>query len=70
MVDISRETYVRNGIEAIVENDGILWLNKKHIEEGLNHKNLRQITTKYNLNHRKHRYELVEEPKNKSIEFL
>ena len=38
--------------------DGILWLNEKHIE-GLDHKNLREITTKYNLNHRKHRYELA-----------
>ena len=33
MVDISRETYERNGIETIVDNDGILWLNEKHIEE-------------------------------------
>ena len=31
--------------------------------EGLDHKNLREITTKYNLNHRKHRYELAAEPK-------
>ena len=27
MIDISRETYERNGIEAILNNDGILWLN-------------------------------------------
>ena len=33
MVDISREMYERNGIETIVDNDGILWLNKKYIEE-------------------------------------
>ena len=38
-------------------------LNEKQIEEGLDHKDLREITTKYNSNHRKHRYELVEEPK-------
>ena len=31
MVDISRKTYERNGIETIVDNDGILWLNEKHI---------------------------------------
>ena len=48
MVDISRNPYERNGIETIVDNDGILWLNGKHIEEGLDHKNLREITTKYN----------------------
>ena len=62
MVDISRKTYERNGIETIVDNDGILWLNEKHIEERLGHKNLQEITTKYS-DHRKHRYELVEEPK-------
>ena len=29
MVDISRETYERNGIETIADNDGISWLNEK-----------------------------------------
>ena len=32
MVDINRKTYERNGIETIVDNDGISWLNEKHIE--------------------------------------
>ena len=36
MVDIRRETYERNGVE---DDDAILWLNEKHVEEGLNHKN-------------------------------
>ena len=63
MVDISRKTYERNGIETMVDNDGILWLNEKHIEEGLGHKNLREITTKYHSDYRKHRYELATEPK-------
>ena len=62
MVDISRKTYERNGIEAIVDNDRILWLNDKHIEEGLDHKNLQEITIKYHSDHRKHRYELETEP--------
>ena len=44
MVDLSRKTYERNGIETIVDNDRILWLNEKHIEEGLDHKNLQGIT--------------------------
>ena len=30
MVNISRKTNERNGIETIVDNDGILWLNEKH----------------------------------------
>ena len=38
MVDISRRAYERNGIKAIVDNDEILWLNHRHIEEGLDHK--------------------------------
>ena len=50
-------------MESIVDNDGILWLHEKHIAEGLDHKKLQEITTKYNSNHRKHGYELVEGPK-------
>ena len=40
MVDITRKNYERNGIETKVDNDGILWLNDKHIEEGLGHRKL------------------------------
>ena len=40
MVDISKNTYEINGIETIIYDDGILWLNEKHTEEGLDHKNL------------------------------
>ena len=40
MVDISRKTYKRNGMETIVDNDGILRLNEKHVEEGLDQKKL------------------------------
>ena len=40
----------------------MLWLNEKHME-GLDHENLQEITIKYHSHRRKHRYELVEEPK-------
>ena len=50
--------------------DGILGLNEKHIEEELNHKNMREITIKYHSDNRKHRYEIIEEPKNNAIELL
>ena len=40
-----------------------MWLNKRHIEEGLVLKKLREITTKYNSNHKKNKYEVVKEPK-------
>ena len=63
MVDVTRKNYERNGIETKVDNDGILWLNDKHIEEGLGHKNLQETTKKYGLNKKKHRYELVKETK-------
>ena len=60
----------KKDIETKVCNDRILWLNEKHIEGGLDHKNLREITTKYHSYHRKQRYELVEEQKSNAIEFL
>ena len=40
MVDISRKAYERNGIETIVDNYRILWLNEKHVDKGLSHKGL------------------------------
>ena len=70
MFDTSRKTYESNSIETIVDNDGILQLNEKDIEEGLDHKNLREITVKYHSDHRKQRYELVGEPKNNATEVL
>ena len=33
LIDISRKPYEKNGIETIVDNDG-MWLNEKHIEKG------------------------------------
>ena len=49
MVDITRKNYERNCIETKVDNYGILWLNDKHIEEGLGHKG-QETTKKYGLN--------------------
>ena len=63
MVDINREMYERNDIEIIVDNDAILWLNGKRIEEGLNHKRLWVTTVKYLCDHRKNRYKLLDELK-------
>ena len=62
-VDISRKKYERNCIETVAENDGILWLNEKYIEQGLDHRYLWGITRKYDSDHRNHRCELIEEPK-------
>ena len=38
-------------------------MNEKHIEGVLDHKTLKMPTIKYLWDHRKHRYELVDEPK-------
>ena len=52
MVDISRETYERNDIKAIIDMmEWNMWLNKKHIEEGLDHKNLTEFPMKYHSDH-------------------
>ena len=32
MFDIIREKLERNGVETIVDSDGIMWLNEKHLE--------------------------------------
>ena len=62
MADIFRKTYKRNDIETTADNDGTLGLNEKHIEDELDLKHLRETTTKYHSDHRKHRYELVNKP--------
>ena len=31
MVDVSSKTYEKNCVETILDNDGILWLDEKHI---------------------------------------
>ena len=64
MVDISRETY---GIETKVDYHGILQLNEKHIEEGLDRENLQVTTVKYPADHKKQIYELANEPKNNNL---
>ena len=38
MIYISREAYKRNGVETIVDSNGILRLNERHIVDGLDHK--------------------------------
>ena len=40
MIVITKQTCENNFTEVIVDDNGILWLNKKHMEENLNHKYL------------------------------
>ena len=46
MEDISRKTYARNDVGTMVDNNGILRLNGKHIQEILDYKSLRVATSK------------------------
>ena len=63
MVNINKETYENNNIEGIIDSIGTLWLKKKHIEQKLGHKNLPGISNKYEQMYKRHRHELVNEPK-------
>ena len=53
----------KNSVETIVGNRGIMWSDKRHIEEGLDHKNLLVTTGKYFSHHKKYKYELVDKLK-------
>ena len=57
MVNISRKTWERNGVEVIIFG-GKKWLNEKHIETQLGHANLAAITLQYSSELRKQRHEL------------
>ena len=70
MADIGRKTYKRNGMERIIDSDGILRLNEKQIEEELDHKNLREIPIKYHSDQRRPKCNLWRNQRNNAIEFL
>ena len=58
---LPKKTYENNNIEVIIDESDKLWLNEKHVEQQLGHKNLRVVTTKYNKEYRKCRNELINE---------
>ena len=66
MVNINKETYEDNNIEAIIDGNNTLWSNEKHIEEKLDHKNTPAITNKYDQMYKKRRNELANNPKKQS----
>ena len=53
MVNIIKETHENNDIEVIVDISNALWLNKKNIEEKLDHGNLPVATNKYDKIYKK-----------------
>ena len=52
MVNITKETWEKKCVEVIIFN-GEKWLNEKHVEQELEHSNLREVTSKYLLDLRK-----------------
>ena len=62
MFDITKEAFENNDIEVIIDGINKLWLNERHTEKKLSHKNLPAITNKYDEIYKKHIYELVDEP--------
>ena len=70
MVNITKETWERDGVEVIIFNGKKLLNDKQHIEQELEHSNLREITSKYPLGLRKQRQELEESDKQPCRRFL
>ena len=58
-----KRTYENSDIEVIVDCNGTLRLNEKHVKEKLGHENLPAITNKYDSVYKKRRYKLVDKPK-------
>ena len=57
MVEVTKETWERNGVEVIVFN-GKKWLNETNIKDQLKHSNLAAVTLQYSSELRKQREEL------------
>ena len=69
MVNITKEEYEVSSIEVITDKLGELWLNERHVQQQLGHKNLPALTNKYDEEYKKCRYEL-NESKNNDVEDL
>ena len=59
---ITKGTFENNDIDVILDDVNTLWLNEKHIEKKLCHKNLPSITNKYDEIYKKRKCELINEP--------
>ena len=54
MVEITKETWKKNGVEVIIFN-GKKWLNETNIKDQLKHSNLAAVTLQYSSERRKQR---------------
>ena len=70
MVNITKEKYENNVIEVMTDKFGKLWLNEKHVQEQLGHKNVVALTNKYQKKYKKHRSESNESTKQPNRRFI
>ena len=68
MVDISKKTYENNDIGKIIDGIGTLWLNEKHAEVKLGHKNVPVMTNKYDPT-QKHMNQQINQKSNQTEDF-
>ena len=61
IVNITKETYENNSIEVKTDKFVELWLNERHVQQQLKHKNLPALTNKYSEEYIC-RYELIGDP--------
>ena len=70
MANITRETYEAIRTEVIADKLGKLWLNKRHAENKLGHKNLPALTNQHPKEYKKQRSELNESTKQPDRRFI
>ena len=70
MANITRETYEANGTKVIADKLGKLWLNERHVQEQLGHKNLPTLTNQYPKEYKKQRSELNESTNQPNRRFI
>ena len=70
MVNITKGTYGNKGIEVMTDKFGELWLNERHVQEQLEHKNLPAFKNKYDEEYKKCRFQLNESTKQSCRRFI
>ena len=70
MTAITKETYENNGIKVITDKIGEFWLNGRYIQKQLRLKDLPALTSKYEEEYKKCRYELNESEKQSHRTFI
>ena len=70
MHNITKEQHENNEIEEITDKFDKLWLNERHVQEQLGHKNLPALENKYPEEYKKCRFEWNESTKQPNRRFI